>query len=264
MDLSKGSQSSQETTSRSHMTADFQQFILNGRPLGGFRRQATMYPHGLGVSVHEQNYSKASTCRSSWDCGLNLHSYVNNSESSQQKYKIKALENTESLAELQVRRYKYALNPYLEVPETPKPYNVWWEYISRFRRWKYLKWPILFTSSVLIFFGFITYCIWLHDISVSRQKYMLRRNNYFTDSNEFKDEYNIATEDNLRIYTTTERLHGLHESTILRAINNKKRIKGPNEQKLTTVEYDTSKGNVEWIKDVRLDNKGKTCLIQSH
>ena len=232
-------------------TADFQQIVLNARPMGGLRRQPTKYPHGLGISVQsidEQNYSKASTLRSSWDGGLNLHGVCRN-VNSHRKYRISRIANPEALAELQVRRYKYALSNYMDATETPKPTQLWLEYLTRFCRWKYLRWPIIFIASVLIFFGFITYCIWLHDISIAREKYLQRRNR-LTDLDDFSSELiTLNTESILRMSTTTERPHGLQESTILRAISNRKRLKGPIEQKLTTLEYGVSKGDVEWIKN---------------
>lgn len=146
----------------------------------GLRRQPTKYPHGLNITVqtigehndddlsakdHGDDYSRTST-ESCW--------------SETQKYRIGMLGSPETLAELQVRRYKYPLtanyylNGKMDNPEKPTPWMLL-GYARRACRWKYLRWPIIFVASVLLFFGLITYCLWLHDVSVARARFLQRR-----------------------------------------------------------------------------------------
>ncbi|XP_034668527.1 uncharacterized protein LOC117901750 [Drosophila subobscura] len=143
--------------------------------INGLRRQPTKYPHGLNITVQtiDDDYSRASTLRSK----------VGSSDaacwSDTQKYRIGMLGSPEALAELQVRRYKYPLTPsnyYLEAHRGEKP-TPWMllGYARRACRWKYLRWPIIFVASVLLFFGLITYCLWLHDVSVARARLLQRR-----------------------------------------------------------------------------------------
>ncbi|XP_017020791.1 uncharacterized protein [Drosophila kikkawai] len=158
--------------------------IANETPsVTGLRRQPTKYPHGLNITVqtigsgndddhglgsvkdHGDDYSRTSS-ESCW--------------SETQKYRIGMLGSPETLAELQVRRYKYPLsanyylNSKMENPEKPTPWMLL-GYAQRACRWKYLRWPIIFVASVLLFFGLITYCLWLHDVSVARAKFLQRR-----------------------------------------------------------------------------------------
>ncbi|KAH8249245.1 hypothetical protein KR032_007584 [Drosophila birchii] len=156
--------------------------IANETPsVTGLRRQPTKYPHGLNITVqtiggdddngggsvkdHGDDYSRTSG-ESCW--------------SETQKYRIGMLGSPETLAELQVRRYKYPLtanyylNGKMDNPEKPTPWMLL-GYAQRACRWKYLRWPIIFVASVLLFFGLITYCLWLHDVSVARAKFLQRR-----------------------------------------------------------------------------------------
>ncbi|XP_037817584.1 uncharacterized protein LOC119607653 [Lucilia sericata] len=279
---------------------DPQQINLNGRPVG-LRRQPTKYPHGLGVCVqtvndeeqynHQQqlqqvtNYSRASTLRSSWDGTkqqqqqqqypqeMKCQSHDNQQQphhhhQSQRKYHIGMLNSPENLAELQVRRYKYPLtgNYYLDPQEASKKSPLLTlDYAKRFCKWKYLRWPLIFTASVLVFFGLITYSIWLHDVSIARERYLQQRK-LNDDGDVIEDSNEIVTATTLEMTTlstfsslstlaasasspslATERSHGLQESTILRAISTRSRIR-PKEQKLTTVEYALSKGVLGWDK----------------
>ncbi|XP_030383813.1 mucin-5AC [Scaptodrosophila lebanonensis] len=171
----------------------------------GLRRQPTKYPHGLNITVQTlankhadaddvaadadadvdamaafDDYSRASTLRSD----------VTACWSETQKYKINMMGSSETLAELQVRRYKYPLtaNYYLNAAaggagggggggvggQKPTP-RLLLAYVRHACRWKYMRWPIIFLASVLLFFGLITYCLWLHDVSVARARYLQRR-----------------------------------------------------------------------------------------
>ncbi|XP_037708946.1 uncharacterized protein LOC119546595 isoform X2 [Drosophila subpulchrella] len=166
----------------------------------GLRRQPTKYPHGLNITVQtiddenegsvkdHSDYSRASG-ESCW--------------SETQKYRIGMLGSPETLAELQVRRYKYPLtanyylNGKLDSHEKPTPWMLL-GYARRACRWKYLRWPIIFVASVLLFFGLITYCLWLHDVSVARSKFLQRRyeatlTSTSSSSNEVWDEETTST-----------------------------------------------------------------------
>ncbi|XP_016998187.2 atrial natriuretic peptide-converting enzyme [Drosophila takahashii] len=182
----------------------------------GLRRQPTKYPHGLNITVQtidddnevsvkdHSDYSRTSG-ESCW--------------SETQKYRIGMLGSPETLAELQVRRYKYPLtaNYYLngkvDGPEKPTPWMLL-GYARRACRWKYLRWPIIFVASVLLFFGLITYCLWLHDVSVARAKFLQRRyeatlTSTSSSSNEVWDEETTGS--------TTET--GPQETTRLKAVD---------------------------------------------
>jgi len=166
----------------------------------GLRRQPTKYPHGLNITVqtiddenegsvkNHSDYSRASG-ESCW--------------SETQKYRIGMLGSPETLAELQVRRYKYPLtanyylNGKLDSHEKPTPWMLL-GYARRACRWKYLRWPIIFVASVCLFFGLITYCLWLHDVSVARAKFLQRRyeatlTSTSSSSNEVWDEETTST-----------------------------------------------------------------------
>ncbi|XP_017070078.2 uncharacterized protein LOC108107173 isoform X2 [Drosophila eugracilis] len=166
----------------------------------GLRRQPTKYPHGLNITVQTidddslvsvkdpSDYSRT-TGESCW--------------SETQKYHIGMLGSPETLAELQVRRYKYPLtanyylNGKLDNLEKPTPWMML-GYARRACRWKYLRWPIIFVASVLLFFGLITYCLWLHDVSVARAKFLQRRyeatlTSTSSNSNEVWDEETTST-----------------------------------------------------------------------
>lgn len=245
------------------------------------------------------NYSRASTLRSSWDGSKNqqqqqqqkhhsqemkCQSHDNQqqqpphhlqSQSQQRKYHIGMLNSPENLAELQVRRYKYPLtgNYYLDPQEASKKSPLLTlDYAKRFCKWKYLRWPLIFTASVLVFFGLITYSIWLHDVSIARERYLQQRklsdevsDDVVGDVVEESNEIVTATTMEMTTLSTfssratfaasaasassiaTERSHGIQESTILKAIGTRSRIR-PKEQKLTTVEYALSKGVLGWDK----------------
>lgn len=258
---------------------DPQEINLNARPIG-LRRQPTKYPHGLGISVqtlnneepynHQQatNYSRASTLRSSWD-GFNKNQQEMNLQSddsqqleqqtqqqqSQPKYHISMLSSPENLAELQVRRYKYPLtgNYYLDPQEASKKTPLLtFSYVKQFCKWKYLRWPLIFAVSVLVLFCLISYSIWLHDVSIARERHLQQRKlNENIDTTE--DSHEVSTAITMEMTAmpifvsslATERSHGLQESTILRAIGTSSRPR-PREQKPTTVGYALSKGILAW------------------
>lgn len=245
---------------------------LNGRPKG-LRRQPTKYPHGLSINVQtiddrtiettakqqlqhsradvteqlqqETRYAQAPTIRSSWDSAHPQYTTSGIDENSHRKYKISMNCKPENMAELQVRRYKYPLtgNYYLDAQEPTKASLALLEYAKHYCRWKYLRWPLIFIASVLLFFGLITYCIWLHDVSVAREQYLSNRRLQVSN-----DETVTANTIEFRTSSSTERSHRLQESTILRAISNRNRQR-PKEQKLTTLEYSVFKGSVEWEKE---------------
>ncbi|XP_017099329.3 uncharacterized protein [Drosophila bipectinata] len=188
--------------------------------VGGLRRQPTKYPHGLNITVQTiedtdndgslkdpSDYSRTSS-ESCW--------------SETQKYHIGMLGSSETLAELQVRRYKYPLtaNYYLNgksVMDRPTQKPTPWMllgYARRACRWKYLRWPIIFVASVLLFFGLITYCLWLHDVSVARAKFLQRRyeaslTSTSPTSNELWDEEVTSTTE-LREPQETTRFQEAH------------------------------------------------------
>ncbi|XP_032582124.1 uncharacterized protein LOC6611547 isoform X2 [Drosophila sechellia] len=189
----------------------------------GLRRQPTKYPHGLNITVQtidddnegspkdHSDYTRASG-ESCW--------------SETQKYHIGMLGSPETLAELQVRRYKYPLtanyylNSKLERPEKPTPWMLL-GYARSVCRWKYLRWPIIFVASVLLFFGLITYCLWLHDVSVARAKLLQRRyeatlTSTSLSSNEVWDEETTSsTERSPQETTRLEDMDDSDESTEL-------------------------------------------------
>ncbi|XP_013109570.2 uncharacterized protein LOC106088543 [Stomoxys calcitrans] len=244
--------------------------LLSGRSLG-LRRQPTKYPHGLPVCVqticdddhqpHATDYSRASTLRSSsWDGKENMKCHLEGlpqqHQQSQQhrKCQIGGIFNSpENLAELQVRRYKYPLtgNYYLDAPETcAKSTLMHLGDAKRFCKWKYMRWPLIFAASVLVFFGLITYSIWLHDISVARERYMQQRKyNYEDDAREANENASAAPLEVVSpvLVATTESSQVLQESTILRALSSRSRHR-PKEQKLSTVEYAAHKGAEGWDK----------------
>lgn len=239
--------------------------LLSGRPLG-LRRQPTKYPHGLALCVKsicddEQrqqaiDYSRAPTLRSSsWDDKEDGKCHLDGEPSKQQMRKFQIggmLSNPENLAELQVRRHKYPLtgNYYLDAQETAaKSTLMTLDYVKRFCKWRYMRWPLVFTASVLVFFGLITYSIWLHDISVARERYLQqRKHNYEDDIRDVNDSVRaVSIEVNTVKASTTESSHVLQESTILRALSSRSRHR-PKEQKLSTVEYAQSKGSTAWDK----------------
>ncbi|EDW77766.2 uncharacterized protein Dwil_GK24663 [Drosophila willistoni] len=201
---------------------------------GGLRRQPTKYPHGLNITVQtiddnvvdDDDYSRASTLRSS-----------SSSEAcwtETQKYRIGMLGNPETLAELQVRRYKYPLkaNYYLNGGGMGNPQGkptatplMLLGYAKRACRWKYMRWPIIFVASVLLFFGLITYCLWLHDVSVARARFLQRRYEASLTSTSTEGGGGGAwnddeeTMDVMTTAATTEHDHEQHESTRLQPID---------------------------------------------
>lgn len=217
----------------------------------GLRRQPTKYPHGLNITVQtiddnetNEDYSRASTLKSSASSNASNDSCWTDT----QKYRIGMLGSPETLAELQVRRYKYPLtaNYYLNrssgngsAPshqQKPTPLMLL-GYARRACRWKYLRWPIIFVASVLLFFGLITYCLWLHDLSVARARFLQRRyeatissssppnsittNDWtagLSEENESSTEH-FDDDNDLKRFTSTEHVHPLQESTRLRAVD---------------------------------------------
>ncbi|KAL7740822.1 hypothetical protein ACLKA6_013673 [Drosophila palustris] len=204
------------------------------------KRQPTKYPHGLNITVQtvdevaNEDYSRASTLKSN-----NSNNSSNEScWTDTQKYRIGILGSPETLAELQVRRYKYPLtaNYYLNrtagqigqtgQQEKPTPLMML-GYARRVCRWKYLRWPIIFVASVLLFFGLITYCLWLHDVSVARARFLQRRYEATVSSSttdrweELSELSEEATESTMTMMsTTTENVNTmLQESTRLKAID---------------------------------------------
>ncbi|KAH8293092.1 hypothetical protein KR044_001649, partial [Drosophila immigrans] len=203
------------------------------------RRQPTKYPHGLNITVQTvdestvDDYSRASTLSSNDSCWTDT-----------QKYRIGMLGSPETLAELQVRRYKYPLtaNYYLNragnastqhpMQEKPTPMMML-GYARHVCRWKYLRWPIIFVASVLLFFGLITYCLWLHDVSVARARFLQRRYEAtVATSSPSTPDWNALTEDTTEsgresegegetqpLTTTTENGNMLQASTRLKAID---------------------------------------------
>ncbi|XP_012161595.1 uncharacterized protein LOC101450750 [Ceratitis capitata] len=232
-------------------------------------------------------YSRASTLRSSWDgnksnddkqrrdhnsskadaLSTSATTSTSSSDNSHHTYRISMISSPENLAELQMRRYKYPLtgNYYLDTQDVanagkhPPPLPVLRTYLQRFGRWKYLRWPIIFVASTLLFFGLITYCIWLHDVSVARDRYQRRRQELgkeaaqvVTDNEAQLISFVVSTLDesvttttlptttNARTVVTTDRnQEHLQESTILRAINTQRHQPQPtpNGRKLTTFKY---------------------------
>ncbi|XP_060665948.1 uncharacterized protein LOC132798198 [Drosophila nasuta] len=205
------------------------------------RRQPTKYPHGLNITVQTvddstaDDYSRASTLRS--------NSSNNSCWTDTQKYRIGMLGSPETLAELQVRRYKYPLtaNYYLnragngsggQMQEKPTPLMML-GFVKRACRWKYLRWPIIFVASVLLFFGLITYCLWLHDVSVARARFLQRRYEAtVASSSSSPTDWDPLTEEDVTereregeaktetlLTTTTENGNMLHASTRLKAID---------------------------------------------
>ncbi|EDW64240.1 atrial natriuretic peptide-converting enzyme [Drosophila virilis] len=195
----------------------------------GLRRQPTKYPHGLNITVQTiddakaDDYSRASTLRSS-SSGSDAESCWTDT----QKYRIGMLGSPETLAELQVRRYKYPLtaNYYLnraapsagqQQHEKPTPLMLL-GYARRACRWKYLRWPIIFVASVLLFFGLITYCLWLHDVSVARARFLQRRYEATSSSSTTEWEGLLDEETTEVLAATTANSNVMQESTRLRAI----------------------------------------------
>lgn len=209
----------------------------------GLRRQPTKYPHGLNITVQtidetNEDYSRASTLKSSDSSSSNGSSDSCWTET--QKYRIGMLGSPETLAELQVRRYKYPLtaNYYLNrsngpsQQQKPTPTLMLLGYARRACRWKYLRWPIIFVASVLLFFGLITYCLWLHDLSVARARFLQRRYEATISSSSsstptftndwtegLSDESTENYDDDLMRSTSTEHVHPMQESTRLRAVD---------------------------------------------
>ncbi|XP_017855338.1 uncharacterized protein LOC108608464 [Drosophila busckii] len=166
---------------------------------GGLKRQATKYPHGLNITVQTVDEPRAVD-------------YTRADVAETQKYRIGVMGSSETLAELQVRRYKYPANYYLKQQQQSKlpakPTTTPWLLLSHVRRacrWQYLRWPIIFIASVLLFFGLITYCLWLHDVSVARARYLQRRRYEATSSTELIDEdaASTTTEESTIDTTTT-------------------------------------------------------------
>ncbi|XP_061390789.1 uncharacterized protein LOC133326126 [Musca vetustissima] len=239
--------------------------LLSGRSLG-LRRQPTRYPHGVAVCVqtiadvaeaqahhhhHCGDYSRASTLRSSsWDGKqqqqLNL------------KCQVVGMFNSpvENLAELQVRRHKYPLtgNYYLDSQEAAtKTSLMTLQFAKRFCKWRYLRWPLIFSASVLVFFGLITYSIWLHDISVARERYVQqKKQSYEDDAIETKGTANATPPDNSTARVTarepvTKSSQVMRESTIMRTLSSRSRNR-PKQQKLSTTVYGSTKGAGSWDK----------------
>ncbi|XP_018796873.1 PREDICTED: uncharacterized protein LOC108973834 [Bactrocera latifrons] len=234
-------------------------------------------------------YSRASTLRSSWGGNNNdkrqTKSDLNDSirhtsngsgavatsDNGHRKYRISMNSSPENLAELQMRRYKYPLtgNYYLDTQDAtsvkqPPPLPVLRTYLQRFGRWKYLRWPIIFLASTLLFFGIITYCMWLHDVSVARERYQRRRQEVSKEAQLADNEAQLinfvantldvwqrvdesiatttsisaisTTNSNVAITTDHNRQH-LQESTILRAISTQARQPPAKQQQLTTFKY---------------------------
>ncbi|XP_001356455.4 uncharacterized protein [Drosophila pseudoobscura] len=168
--------------------------------VSGLRRQPTKYPHGLNITVQtiDDDYSRASTLRSKGSSSEESACW-----SDTHKYRIGMLGSPEALAELQVRRYKYPLTSpsyYLEAAQQKPTPLMLLGYARRACRWKYLRWPIIFVASVLLFFGLITYCLWLHDVSVARARFLQRRHesavtSSTSSSSEVYDEETSTTTD---------------------------------------------------------------------
>ncbi|XP_073821109.1 uncharacterized protein [Musca autumnalis] len=242
--------------------------LLSGRSLG-LRRQATKYPHGLAVCVqticdetqahhHPVDYSRASTLRSSsWDGKVDGKCHLDGKKAQQQQNKKCQMGGmlkspVENLAELQVRRYQYPLtgNYYLDSQEaTAKTSLMTLQFGRRFCKWKYLRWPLIFAASVLVFFGLITYSIWLHDISVARERYLQQKklNNEDAAIESNATANTQTTEGSTVRAAVTESSQVMRESTILRTLSSRSRHR-PKEQKLSTVEYSMSKGTNPWDK----------------
>lgn len=233
-------------------------------------------------------YSRASTLRSSWGGNNNdkrqttsdLNDGIRHtsngrdaaatSDNCHRKYRISMISSPENLAELQMRRYKYPLtgNYYLDTQDAtsmkqPPPLPVLRTYLQRFGRWKYLRWPIIFLASTLLFFGLITYCIWLHDVSVARERYQRRRQEVSKEAQLADNEAQLinfvantvdvwqrvdesiatttttpatSTTNSTIVVTTDHNQQHLQESTILRAISTQAR-QPPKQQQLTTFKY---------------------------
>lgn len=169
------------------------------------------------------DYSRASTLRSSSSGNSDIESCWTDT----QKYRIGMIGRPETLAELQVRRYKYPLtaNYYMnragpgagQQQEKPTPLMLL-GYARRACRWKYLRWPIIFVASVLLFFGLITYCLWLHDVSVARARFLQRRYEVTTSSSTTEWDGLLDDETMEVLTTTTENISNMQESTRLRAV----------------------------------------------
>ncbi|XP_034472972.1 uncharacterized protein LOC117780524 isoform X2 [Drosophila innubila] len=219
------------------------------------RRQPTKYPHGLNITVQtvdeaNEDYSRASTLRS--------NSSNESCWTDTQKYRIGMLGSPETLAELQVRRYKYPLtaNYYLnraapstgQMQEKPTPMMML-GYARRACRWKYLRWPIIFVASVLLFFGLITYCLWLHDVSVARARFLQRRyeatvSSTTTDWEGLSEEYTTES----MMTTTTENVNIMQESTRLKAVD----MNREHTTVMTETEAETPEGGDDDYDDILL------------
>ncbi|XP_053958821.1 uncharacterized protein LOC128863608 isoform X2 [Anastrepha ludens] len=277
----------------------------------GLRRQPTKYPHGLNISIQaitnerlansnsdlysSCGYSQASTLCSSW-CGNNNSKYLSNSNCNEsishttcdkdpapvnfhRKYRLSMLSKPENMAELQMRRFKYPLTDIYDLKShdatSSKILLPLCTYLQHYGRWKYLRWPIILLTSTLLIFGLITYCIWLHDASVSRERYQRRCQKLNKDrqiaSNEAQlisfvpDSVEVLQHNESFISTTTNittianenadktatdhNQKHLSDSTILRAVNIQER-QPTKEQKLTALEYvNSSKEVVTTDKD---------------
>ncbi|XP_067622697.1 uncharacterized protein [Eurosta solidaginis] len=247
------------------------------------------------------DYSRASTLRSSWDgkylikhsktTSSKCNEYVNHTSNDRnsapdachRKYRISMISSPENLAKLQMRRYKYPLtgNYYLDTQDVasskhPPPLPVLRTYLQRFGRWKYLRWPIIFLACTLLFFGIITYCIWLHDVSVARERYHQRRQELGKQEEISGNEAQVIsfvansvdakksneTHETTTVHITTDTFVDvvteynqplLHQSTVLRAITTHIN-QSPKEQKLATFEYaKPSKGAITTDKELIKD-----------
>ncbi|KAH8282188.1 hypothetical protein KR054_006085 [Drosophila jambulina] len=193
--------------------------IANENPsVTGLRRQPTKYPHGLNITVQTigGNDDEDNDLGSVRDHGDDYWSET-------QKYRIGMLGSPETLAELQVRRYKYPLtaNYYLNGKmDNPMGKPTPWMllgYAQRACRWKYLRWPIIFVASVLLFFGLITYCLWLHDVSVARAKFLQRRYEATSTSTSPSSSHEVWDEE-----TTGSTEREPQETTRLKAVDEEK------------------------------------------
>uniref|UniRef100_A0A1I8MLG0 FZ domain-containing protein n=1 Tax=Musca domestica TaxID=7370 RepID=A0A1I8MLG0_MUSDO len=256
--------------------------LLSGRSLG-LRRQPTKYPHGVAVCVqpisdgaHHHNhrsadYSRASTLRSSsWDGKVDGKCHLDGSKAQQQqqthKCQMGGMFNrpVENLAELQVRRHKYPLtgNYYLDSPEAAaKTSLMTLQFGKRLCKWQYLRWPLIFAASVLVFFGLITYSIWLHDISVARERYLQqKKQSYDDDAMQSNGVANTQpTEGSTVRAAVTESAQVIRESTLLRTLSSRSRQR-PREQKLSTVEYGHSKAANAWDKQRKDSPQDSTTI----
>ncbi|XP_037961140.1 uncharacterized protein LOC119690202 [Teleopsis dalmanni] len=205
-----------------------------GRPIS-LRRQPTKYPHGFGISIQTTTGNDREEMKNSMPSELlnwthsNAHQEVEKTLDNvqQQKYKISVISNCEDVPDLQVRRCKYSLTGNYclnDLEHSTKSAMLLREYTQRFWNWKFLRWPVMIIVSALLFFGVIAYCVWLHDISVVRQRrYQFNQLQILQKQKSSDSEIDFTQlPTTTKVVTTTKSTdidREVHEMTILRAVS---------------------------------------------